>query len=388
MRIFVVLSRIPYPLEKGDKLRAFHQIKQLSENNEIILFALNDRKVNKQEAFQFLQPYCRSVNFFDLSFLCRLVNLIRVLLSGKPFQVGYFFSLRARKAIRDLVDEYKPDHMFFQLARVAEYSKNLGIPKTLDYQDAFSKGLQRRMSYSSLFKRIILWMEYHRMLKYEHRIFNYFDHKTIISSPDREVIPHPKNDEIHIISNGVDFNYYQPQTIAKEYNLIFSGNMSYPPNVLGAQYLVEKILPILKTKGLQIKTVLAGANPDDTIKSMASNEINVTGWVDDIRIFYAQSKIFVAPMQIGTGLQNKLLEAMSMEIPCITTPLTNQALGATNNTDILIANTANDFANHIEFLLKNPEKAEEIGKKGRIFVKQNFSWEEAGNKLEKIMKLK
>ncbi len=385
MRIFVVLSRIPYPLEKGDKLRAFHQIKHLSKNNEIILFALNDRSVNKQDAFQFLQPYCKSVNFFDLSLFCRFLNIIKVFFNGKPFQVGYFFSRHAKKRIKQLTAEYKPDHVFFQLARVAEYSKPLNIPKTIDYQDAFSKGLHRRMKYTSVFKRLILWMEYRRMLKYEHKIFNYFDNKTIISAPDREDIPHPEKGKIHIISNGVDFDFYQPETQVKKYDLIFSGNMSYPPNVLGARYLVKNILPILHKKGIAVKTVFTGAKPAEAIKSMASKDITVTGWVDDLRIYYARAKVFVAPMQIGTGLQNKLLEAMSMEIPCITTPLTNQALKAIHGKDILIAETANSFADQIEFLLKNPAKASEIGKKGRIFVQEKFSWNEAGLKLEKVM---
>lgn len=385
MRIFMVLSRIPYPLEKGDKLRAFYQIKELSKNNEIILFALDDRNVNKEEAFQFLQAYCRSVNFFDRSLFCRLINLLKAFFNGKPFQVGYFYSHRIRKKMLQLVAEYKPDHIYFQLARMAEYNKSIDIPKTIDYQDAFSKGLQRRMKYAHFFKRLILWMEYRRMLKYEHRIFSSFDHKTIISAPDREAISHPKKKNIQIIQNGVDFDYYQPQTCEKEFDLIFSGNMSYPPNILGARYLIKKILPILHKNNLQVKTVLAGANPTESIKSMASKNITITAWVDDLRQYYAKSKVFVAPMQIGTGLQNKLLEAMSMGIPCITTPLTNQALGASHAENILIAQTATEFATQIEYLLKNPKEAERIGKKGRTFVQENYSWEKAGKKLEKIM---
>jgi len=161
--------------------------------------------------------------------------------------------------------------------------------------------------------------------------------------------------------------------------------MSYPPNILGANYLVKNVLPILNKKEITVKTVFAGAKPADSIKSMASKNIKVTGWVDDLRIYYAKAKVFVAPMQIGTGLQNKLLEAMSMEIPCITTPLTNQALGATDGDNILIAKTAEEFATHIKFLLKNPKEAERIGKKGRTFVQENYSWEKAGNKLELIM---
>ncbi|MCK4360139.1 MAG: hypothetical protein KAV70_00220, partial [Bacteroidales bacterium] len=149
MKIFILLSRIPYPLEKGDKLRAFYHIKYLSKNNEITLFALNDSKVNIEKAFQALQPYCRSINFFDLSKFSILFNVLLAFFNGKPLQSGYFFSSRAKNRINKIISETKPDHIFCQLVRVAEYVKNQNIPKTLDYQDVFSKGVERRIQPAS-----------------------------------------------------------------------------------------------------------------------------------------------------------------------------------------------------------------------------------------------
>ena len=113
MRLFILLSRVPYPLEKGDKLRAFHQVVQLSEKNEIVLCALNpNRKLNKREAFSALQPYCRSINFIDIPLLGRLWNILLAFLKGLPLQVGYFYSYKAAKKIDHLIHEYKPDHIY------------------------------------------------------------------------------------------------------------------------------------------------------------------------------------------------------------------------------------------------------------------------------------
>ncbi|MCK4639192.1 MAG: glycosyltransferase, partial [Bacteroidales bacterium] len=314
MKILILLPRIPYPLEKGDKLRAFNHIKYLSKNNKITLFALNDSKVNKEKAFQALQPYCHSINFFDLSKFNIIFNVLLAFFNGKPLQTGYFFSRRAKKRINKIISETKPDHIFCQLIRVAEYVKNQNIPKTLDYQDVFSKGVERRIHTSPFYLKPFLKLEYKRLLKYENKIFDYFDNKIIISEPDRKLIPHPEKDKIVIVMNGVDTDFFKPINRKKEYDIVFAGNMGYPPNVNGVEFLVKQILPIVRRNKPEIKVLIAGANPDRKVIAVKSKNIHVTGWVEDIRECYAKARIFIAPMQIGTGLQNKLLEAMAMKI--------------------------------------------------------------------------
>ena len=212
MRIFVLLSRIPYPLEKGDKLRAFHQVRQLAGNNEIILCALNPvGDIDKQKAFSSVQPYCRSVNFIDIPLPGRLWNMFSTLFSNRPIQTGYFYNKKAARKIKKLINEYKPDHIYCQLLRTAQYVKDIPIPKTIDYQDVFSYGVKRRIARSSLFLKPILKLEYRRLIDYEKRIFEEFDNKTIISFPDRDLIQHPDKKEIAVIPNGVDHDFFTPR---------------------------------------------------------------------------------------------------------------------------------------------------------------------------------
>ena len=142
MKIFVLLPRIPWPLEKGDKLRAFNQIKQLAQNNEVVLCALNDKKSNKEEAFKALQPYCISITFIDISKLSILFNIIRSFFKGLPLQCGYFYNSKAHNKIKSLIEKHKPDMLFGQLLRVAEYIRHEKTPKTIDYQDVFSIGMK------------------------------------------------------------------------------------------------------------------------------------------------------------------------------------------------------------------------------------------------------
>ena len=388
MKIFVLLPRIPWPLEKGDKLRAFNQIKQLAQNNEVVLCALNDKKANKEEAFKALQPYCISVTFIDISKLSILFNIIKAFLKGLPLQCGYFYNKKTHNKIKSLIEKHKPDMLFGQLLRVAEYIRHEKTPKTIDYQDVFSIGMKRRSEIASFYKKPFFNMEYNRLRRYEHDIFNDFDVKTIISAQDRNLIDHERKNEILIVPNGVDHEYYTPQECEKKYDIVFTGNMAYAPNVNAVEYLANHILPLVWKQLPETKLYIAGATPDPRVKKVASEKIIISGWIDDMRDAYAQSRIFIAPMRIGTGLQNKLLEAMSMRLPCITTTLANNPLGAEINKEILVGNNEHELAQHIITLITDKEKANTLAQNGYDFVRRVYDWSEATKIMETEMKLK
>ena len=387
MKIFVLLPRIPYPLEKGDKLRAFNQIKQLAKHNEIVLCALNDNsQVSEQDAFRALQPYCQSINFIKISKPQIVLGLARAFFKGLPMQCGYFYNRKAAKKINALIEKHKPDMLFGQLLRVAEYIRKKNIPKTIDYQDVFSYGMKRRADIASPITRPIFSMEYKRLKRYEAAIFDDFDVKTIISESDRELIAHPKKNEILIIPNGVDHEFFAPQEREKKYDIVFTGNMSYAPNVNAVEYLANEILPIVWKQVPNAKMYVAGATPDPKVKKAACDNIIISGWLDDIRDAYAQSRVFIAPMRIGTGLQNKLLEAMSMGLPAITTPLANGSLGAENGKEILVGSNAEELAQHIITLLTDKGKAQQIAQAGFDFTNRVYDWGKATQIMEEAMK--
>jgi len=385
MKILVLLPRVPYPLEKGDKLRAYNHIKYLAKNNEIILCALNDTEVHP-EAIKNLQPFCKSIHIFNISKFSIAVNILKAFFKGIPFQTGYFYNKKAQKEIDRIIANEKPDHIFCQLVRVAEYMKNQSTPKTIDYQDVFSKGIGRRMENAPFYSKPVFRSEYKRLLKYEHDVFEMFDNKTIISIPDRNLIPHPEKEKIHIVINGVDTDFFKPMDREKDYEIVFIGNMAYPPNVNAAEYLATKVLPVVQKTKPEARLLLAGATPDKRVLALQSDSVTVTGWMDDIRDGYARAKIFIAPMQIGTGLQNKLLEAMAMKVPSITSKLANNALCAKDGKEILVGSTPEDYAVLIIKLLDNPEFANKIAEAGYQFVIDNYNWESATAVLEEVMK--
>lgn len=386
MKLFVLLSRFPYPLEKGDKLRAFHQIKELSKQHEIVLCALSDQKV-EQSSIDKLQEYCKAIHIIRLPKWKIYWNLFwQLLFTDKSLQVVYFYNKSAQKKINQIITEYQPDHIYGQLIRVAEYIKNIPIPKTLDYMDALARGMERRIAQSPFYIKWFLTTETTRLKRYEHQIFDAFDHLTIISEQDKNLIVHIKNETIHIIPNGVDYEMFKFQeNYEKKYDLIFTGNMAYPPNIDSVIYLVNEVMPLVWKKYPDIKLVIAGAEPDKKVLQLASKNVEVTGWVKDITTYYAAAKIFVAPMQIGTGLQNKLLEAMAMKLPCVTSQLANNALGAEHQKSILIGNQPEEYYEYIISLLENKNLYNDIAISGYNFARKNYTWEGTTQKLNELI---
>jgi glycosyltransferase involved in cell wall biosynthesis len=232
--------------------------------------------------------------------------------------------------------------------------------------------------------RPIIAMEHRRLLKYEYNIFQYFTHKTIISDQDKDFIQHPQKNEIRIISNGVDTDYFNAIPHKKEFELIFNGNMNYPPNVESVEYLVNKIMPLIWEKLPKVRLLISGASPNKKVLALKSNRVEISGWIFDVRENFAKSKILVAPMQISIGLQNKLLEAMAMKLPCVTSKMANNALGAVPNHQVFVAETPEQYAQFVIELLQDEEKANNIGLNGYNFVVNKFNWKTTTALLEEL----
>lgn len=385
MKILVVLSRFPYPLEKGDKLRAYHQIRCLSKKHEIYLAAVCEQPVSSSDLKQ-LELFCKEILLMPQGVVPRFCNSAMAFFKGWPIQCGYFYSKRNQRLLDGFVRKVAPDRIYCQLFRMAEYVKGYSIRKTLDYQDVFSKGMLRRYEKAPCYKKPFFKMEYRRVARFEAEIFDYFDGKTIITAVDRDLIPHEKNGEIAVVANGVDFQKFNYNGENKEYDIIFSGNMNYAPNVDAAEYLVKEIMPLLWSEFPDLRVVLCGATPADQVKALAGSKVIVTGWVDSMAEWYAKSKVFVAPMRMGTGLQNKLLEAMAMQLPCVTSPLAGKPLRTANQQGAIITSaTAVDYVEAVRRLLTDDEYYHCLAENGNRFVHENYDWESSADQLERII---
>lgn len=426
MKILVVLPRFPYPLEKGDKLRAYYQIKTLSAlGHEISLFCINHGKVKPADQ-ACLQPYCHDITVVRLHKTGSGCRALRNFCRLRSLQAAYWCSPKAKKAFVETEQRVQPDVIYSQMVRTMPLVLQSQRPKVMDFQDCLSLNMLRNMQcyeiscpdghgtttaaqpcttgnphrarhsahgrqkpyYRHRFslRYFVYHYEFKMLRKIEALAFGKFNALTIISEPDRAALPCKNKESVQIVSNGVDLDYFRPQEAEKRYDVAFCGNMQYQPNVQTALFLVHQVMPLVWQRLPQATLLLAGATPAAAVRALAERRVTVSGTVADIRQCYAAAKVFAAPMQAGSGLQNKLLEAMAMEIPCVTNTLANAALGAKPGQEILVGNTAQEVADHILMLIGSQQQRDILADNARHFVRTSFSWSAMGSTLDGILR--
>lgn len=387
MKLLVLTSRFPYPIEKGDKLRAYHQLRELGRRHEVILVALTMQPVTAAE-LEAVADLVQQVHVFPMSRLGLVWELGQCLLDGRPAQVAYFYRRRIHQQIRALIAREGPDHIYCQLLRMADYVRDSPVPATLDYMDAFSVGMARRARESRPWLRPFFAWEARKVARYERAIFADFAHHTIISEQDRLHLPVPEPKCVLVVPNGIDLAHFAPpeQAPTPRHDLVFVGNMGYFPNVRAARYLVEEVMPLVWARRPGTTVLLAGARPTAEVRALGRlPQVTVSGWVADIRDAYLDGRLLVAPLFTGSGQQNKILEAMALGQPCLTTPMVNNAIGAAPGADICLADRAEAFAQQIVDLLGDAARLQRVGQAGRSYVAQHFSWRRSVSLLEDLI---
>lgn len=378
MRILVIAPRFPWPLEKGDKLRLYQQIFHLRKHHEICLFAVNHQPI-PADWLDKLRPLCASIQVEIISPWRLLFNMLRVFTSSLPASVAYFTDKRVMNSLQQYHDKVAPDVTYGQLVRTAEYLLMLPGPKVLDFMDAFSAITLQQARESFWLRKWLYKWEGRRLQRYERQVGDQVDARVYISERDRSLLDPENLWGGIVIPNGIDTGYFQPpaEVAPAEYDITFVGNLGYFPNVEAAEYLVSKVLPETSRRGFSPSILIAGARPHARVLALAAKGVNVRGWLPDIREAYLGARLFVAPIFYGAGLQNKILEAMAMCLPVITTTHVNAAIGGEPGKHLLQADTPEEFANAIALLLQDETRREQIARAGQDFVRTNFRWEDS-----------
>lgn len=382
-KVAVILSRFPFPLDKGDKLRAFHQLKYLSQFHEIYLFCLCTQEISRNDQ-KLVQPFCKEMVLLKIGTFDIIKGIIYSLYHKYPVQVGYFYSNKIKKRISREIASFQINTVYCQLSRTALYGKDIPAKRILDFQDAFSTNYLRLSETTKGIRKLFYQREYQTMHLFEHKILKWFDQFTIISEFDKSQVG-PNHQKLHVIPNGVDSMYFEPIQTDKKFDILFVGNLSYLPNKNAVFFLVHQILPEILKIYPNIRIHIVGADTPQEIYALGGKNVFVSGFVKDIRTAYSEARIFVAPLFSGAGLQNKILEAMSMQIPCITTSIVNISVQAKMESEILIANSATEFIEKIQLLLGSEELQTRISLEARNFVMENFCWDVANKKLNGIL---
>jgi glycosyltransferase involved in cell wall biosynthesis len=386
MKVVALTSRLPWPLEKGDKLRLYHQLKAMSAAAEVHLICLVHEEPS-EEAREAILPWVHALHTIPLSHYRRAARMLWSPLSTRPFQVHWFYQRKAQRQVDKLIREIQPHCIWSQLIRTAEYVKeHHEVPRTLDYMDALSAGMKRRAEKHRGPFRWLLALEARRLTRYESSVFDYFDAHAIITEADQQAIGHPDRHRIAIVPNGVDTQYFSPKPTlnAGATTVSFIGNMAYPPNVDAAIRLIREVKPLVPAP---LKWVVAGATPTASVRGLDGKDVTVTGWMEDIRDAYHASHIFAAPIVLGSGQQNKILEAMACGLPCVVSPQVSQGLGhglrvvrgplddeLLHSAHAVLADSPEEFAERIMELNQAELWRQILGRNARSYVEEHASW--------------
>jgi polysaccharide biosynthesis protein PslH len=374
-KLAVYTSRFPYPLDRGDKLRIYHQILVLSENFDIYLFSITDEPVT-DTSLKTMFAFCKEIYIHQNKKISNLFQLVKFTLQSLPWQVALCYSKGFHDKIKRITQENKIELHYCQLIRMAPYMQGLVGKKVLDFMDAFGKSMEKRAKISPFLLRPFYLRESGVVKKYESKIIHEFSSAVIISENDRKEINTAF--PLHIVPNGIDTNYFKNDGAPKKFDIGFIGNMGYLPNIEAAKFLCKKIEPKYREKyGEDLSILITGARPDSSIMALKSSNIAVVAWVEDIRQAYASINILCAPIFHSTGQQNKILEAMAMKVPTITTTKVAEAIQAIHQVHTLVADDENSFCEYIHTLLHHEPLREQISINARKLVEQNFVWHES-----------
>ncbi len=374
MKLLVLASRFPLPLEKGDKLRLFHQVEFLARHHHVILVALETKPFQEALVGE-LRPYCKEIYVIPVNRISHTLQAGRNILRGMPVNVGYFYSEGIRKKIGAIVEKTRPDAIYVQLIRMAGYVSDLpSIPKIIDYMDAFSLRIMRRADHTGGAQSLLWKMEAKWLRRFEKKVAPYFDRRFVIASSDQDHLQQLGVRDLEILPNGVDTDYFKPNgRLEQTFDIVFVGNMSYHPNIWACQILIDQIAVPLRQTYTGLSVLIAGADPEASILDLTNDWITVESNLPDIRTAYSRGKIFVAPIHSGSGMQNKILEAMAMAVPCVTSSQVVEAIGAPAEV-IYTADQPAQYLGVIKLLLDDPVLRKDIGIRARQYAEKQYNW--------------
>jgi glycosyltransferase involved in cell wall biosynthesis len=392
MKILIVTPRIPYPPYRGDKVRVFNIVKNLSFNNQVYLLTVIRRR-KEVEYVKFLKNLGIDVHYVYIPIVCSLANLVKNIFSKLPFQVAWFYSKKIGKKLNEIVETQNVDVVYYHMIRTAVY-KNIKSPKrvlkVIDLVDAVSFYLSGFAKYvKNPIKKILIKWEAARVRAYE-RISEKFDLVLVSTERDERILKELSiKANFKVLPNGVSDNFLRAEPNFDEFDrdrILFTGNMPYWPNYDAALYFIKKIFPIVLSEIPFAKFYIVGQNPPIKLRKMQSENIIITGFVENLISEYLKSAVLVAPIRFGSGISNKVLEALSLGVPVVCTSLIADGFPDFVRKYLYIADEPEKFAELVIHIIRNPSIRIEFVHKARNELIKIFNWNNITNDLLKAFK--
>lgn len=390
MRILFLCHRLPYPPKRGGKIRPFNMIRHLSRRHAVTVATLA-RTAREWAEGQELRRYCHELHIGRISALAGWARFGLFGLTGRPATFGYFHSPALARRVSQLLATRPFDAILVHCSSMGPYvAGHRGCRKVMDFGDADSeKWLEYSRTAPFPLSRAFR-LEGQRVRESERLLGAQFDACSVNAPRERDVLAGYVQTPIHVVPNGVDLEYFQPgQTAGADYapdRLVFTGNMSYRPNVDAVQHFTRDILPRIRQEIPRVQLYIVGMDPAPTVRRLADGDrVVVTGRVEDVRPYFDSAAVAVAPLRVARGLQNKVLEAMAMRVAVVASPAAFEGITAVAGRDLLVADGPEGFSRAVVTLLRDPTARERYAAAGRACVEANHNWSRVLDRLEQLV---
>lgn len=384
-RVLMLTHRMPYPPDRGDRIRAWHLLKLLAEHFDVALAATTHEPV-AAEQFDAVMDCARTLAVEPLRPTTSRIRAVGGWLLGRAGTPEYFFrSTLARQILQWHADRPFDAVLTFCTGMIASSRSLMRLPQrprhVLDLVDVDSDKWAQWSAASRGPRRWCYGLEARRLREVEAGQHDLVDAITIVSHAEAELYRQTVSLDapLHVVGNGVDLEYFRAQPIeridADVPRILFTGVLDYRPNVDALIWFTRHVLPLLQRQGVNARLTIVGRDPSPKVWALGRlSNVDVVGPVPDVRPYLAQASVVIAPLRLARGVQNKALEAMSSGRSVVCSPAVAQGLSAAPGRDFLLADAPQQWADTVTQLIRNPAQRDALAAAGRRRVEQTYRW--------------
>jgi len=383
--LLLLIHRIPYPPNKGDKIRSYHLLKHLARDYRVHLATFVDDADDWQHV-PTVEALCASSHFASLHPVRARVRSLGALVKNRSLSLDYYQDAGMARWVDQTVAAHKIERVMVFSSPMAQYADKLaGARRVIDFCDVDS---DKWRQYADKKSPPMSWLYRHearQLLRYERQVASEYDASLFVSAPEADLFRTLAPESIARIghfSNGVDTEYFSPEHAfaspyaAGERALVFTGAMDYWPNVDAVQWFCDEVFPALRAQDPALSFYIVGSRPNAQVQALGSLPgVTVTGTVPDVRPFIRYACVAVAPLRIARGIQNKVLEAMAMATPTVVSPQALEGIDALAGSELAVADGAPAWIETVGALLARQDQLNTImGRAARARVEHHYSW--------------
>jgi len=388
VKILYVCHRFPFPPKRGGKIRPFNMIRHLSRNHEVTVCSIARSQAEAEEGAG-LSEFCKQYEMAVVGSAAQTARMVARLPTLTPSSMGYFYSPHLAARIRAHLARERFDLIFVHCSSVAQYVEHVqGVPKVLDFGDMDSQKWLEYARYKPFPLSAGYWLEGTKLQRAEKRLAGRFDMCTATTRAEWETLEgYGVGVPTDWFPNGVDSGYFAPVDEAYEPDTIsFVGRMDYYPNQECMFDFCSNTLPRLRELRPGVRLLIVGADPSPAVKRLEEIPgVTVTGSVPDVRPFVRRSAAMVAPLNIARGTQNKILEAMAMGVPVVTSRVAAGGVDAVDREHFLVADGAEACAQALARVMGDPVERARLALSGRARMLSHHAWDRSMERLDGIL---